>query len=252
MPGDDLAGRNVVVLGASSGIGRATAIEAVGHGANALLCGRRKDHLDDVQAIACGGTVCQVDISDSLGVERLAEEVKGFGPVNALVSTVGTSPLKRVEQMTETDWITVMKNNVIGINRVVASLLPSFADGAMVLAFSTEAVLMPRWAMAAYAASKAALEVSLSGWRREHSRIRFGTVVVGGTFPTDFSRDFDLDLLHTALETWTRHGQTTEALMDPDEVGRVVVGLLASLLPSPGVNMEHVVLRTPSPIVGSS
>jgi NAD(P)-dependent dehydrogenase (short-subunit alcohol dehydrogenase family) len=141
-----------------------------------------------------------------------------LAPIDAVISTVGTAKLKLLEHTTEADWKVVLDTNVVGVNSAIRVMLPSLATGAIVLALSSEAVTMPRWALGAYGASKAALEVSMAGWRLEFPRVRFGTVGVGSTVPTEFAR----------------------------------ASVLASLLPFPGINMEHIVLRTPTPAVGTS
>jgi NAD(P)-dependent dehydrogenase (short-subunit alcohol dehydrogenase family) len=248
----DLSGRHLVVLGASSGIGRAVGLHAIRAGATVLLVGRRVDRLEEARAKAGGGEVCPVDVAKPEGIKTLAAEVSRMGPIDAMVSTVGTARLKLLEHMTEADWQAVLDTNLVGVNSAIRAAVPSLVDGGVVLALSSETVSMPRWALAAYAASKAALEVSLAGWRLEYPRIRFGSVGVGATIPTEFGQDFEDGILERALEIWTRHGQAQEGFMDRDEVGEFLARLLASLLPFPGINLEHVVLRTPSPVTGSS
>jgi NAD(P)-dependent dehydrogenase (short-subunit alcohol dehydrogenase family) len=247
-----LDSKKLVVLGASSGIGAAVARRALAAGGDVLLCGRRRDRLDAIRSEAGNGTVCTVDLLQPGEVEHLAGVAELFGPVDALISTVGMAQLKLLATMTDADWREVLQTNVIGVNSVISALVPTLAEGAVVLALSSEVVTMPRWALAAYSASKAALEVSLAGWRLEHPKIRFGTVGVGATFPTDFGRKFDAEILAKAMDVWTHHGQVQERMMDPDQVGQVLVSLLASLLPYPGINMEHLILRTPTPVSGTT
>jgi NAD(P)-dependent dehydrogenase (short-subunit alcohol dehydrogenase family) len=248
----DLTGRRVVILGASSGIGRSLALHVRAAGADVLLSGRRADRLQEVRTEAGGGSTCAVDLADPVGIVRLGEDVSRLAPVDAVISTVGAAQLKLLEHTTEADWKTVLDTNVVGVNSAIRVMLPSLATGAIVLALSSEAVTMPRWALGAYGASKAALEVSMAGWRLEFPRARFGTVGVGSTVPTEFGRAFEGEILGQALEMWTRHGQAQEAFMDSDHVGQVLASVLASLLPFPGINMEHMVLRTPTPAVGTS
>lgn len=248
----ELTGRKLVVLGASSGIGQSLAQHALRAGAEVLLCGRREDRLVEVRHRSGGGEVHAVDLSRPEEIDVLAERVRSMAPVDAVVSTVGIAPLRLMMDTTYADWRQVLDTNVVGVNSAIRAVLPSLADGAIVLALSSEAVTMPRWALGAYSASKAALEVSLAGWRTEYPRIRFGCVGVGATVPTEFARHFEQELLFKALEIWARHGQAHEQFMDSDHLGAVLALLLGSLLPYPGVNMEHIVLRTPSPVTGSS
>ena len=248
----DLAGRRIVLLGASSGIGRRLAVHARRAGADLLISGRRADRLDEVRTEAGGGDTCAADLTDPVGIERLGAAVSRFAPVDAVVSTVGAAELKLLEHMTEADWKAVLDTNVVGVNSAIRVMLPSLGRGAMVVVLSSEAVTMPRWALAGYGASKAALEVSMAGWRLEFPGVRFGSVGVGSTVPTEFGRAFESQILGRALEMWTRHGQAQAAFMDSDEVGQVLASLVASLLPFPGVNMDHLVLRTSAPVVGNS
>jgi NAD(P)-dependent dehydrogenase (short-subunit alcohol dehydrogenase family) len=245
-----LDGRKIIVLGASSGIGEAIARHAIAAASEVLLCGRRQDRLVALRDRAGDGSVCVVDLVRPGDVERLARAAEAFGPVDAVVSTAGMAHLKLLGTMTDADWREVLETNVIGVNSAIRVLLPCLTDGAIVIALSSETVTMPRWALGAYAASKAALEVSFAGWRLEYPRIRFGTIGMGATFPTDFGRNFEGAILDAALDHWARQGQAQEQMMDPDHVGQVLVRLLAAMLPFPGVNMEHMVLRTPAPVVG--
>jgi NAD(P)-dependent dehydrogenase (short-subunit alcohol dehydrogenase family) len=250
---ESLAGRKVVVLGASSGIGKAFGLRAIKEGADVLFTARRQDRLDGAVAEAGGGHAVAVDVGVVGDCARLGEEASRLlGSVDVVLSSVGTAPLKLLADTTAEDWMTTLQTNVIGVSSAVAALLPSLADGAMVLALSSEAVQMPRWAMGAYGASKAALEAMLRTWRVEQPRYRFGTVGIGSTFPTEFGGSFDRAMLGAAMDMWTKHGQAQEAFMDPEDVAAVLLGMIASLLPCPGVNMEHTLLRTPAPVVGSS
>jgi NAD(P)-dependent dehydrogenase (short-subunit alcohol dehydrogenase family) len=247
-----LAGRRAVVIGASSGIGRAFAVQAVKAGADVLMAARRRAQLDEAVAEAGGGHVIVADVADPADCRRIGDEARSrWGSVDLVLSAVGMAPLRRIEETTPDDWARTFQTNVIGLNTAVTALLPALADGALVIALSSEAVDAPRWALAAYGASKAALEQSVRCWRIEHPRVRFGTVGVGSTVPTDFGSTFDEQLLASALDVWTTHGQAQAAFMDTAEVAEVLLGIVASVLPFPGVGLEHVVLRTPSPIVGA-
>ena len=248
----DLGGRKLVVLGASAGIGQALTGYAVKAGADVLMCGRRKDRLEALASELGGGTPLAVDLSSDADIERLGTETARFGPVDAIVSTVGLADLKMLTDMTSADWRKVLDTNLIGISCAIRAMLPSAADGAMVLALSSETTDAPRWALIGYTASKAALEVTISGWQLEYPRLRFGVVGVGATVPTEFGRDFEGQILGDALDTWARHGQAQEKFMECDHVGGVLSGMLSTLLPYPDINLEHVILRTPSPVIGSS
>jgi NAD(P)-dependent dehydrogenase (short-subunit alcohol dehydrogenase family) len=121
----------------------------------------------------------------------------------------------------------------------------------VVAVLSSETVGRPRYGLGAYGASKAALDQLLHALRVEHPLVRFTTVTVGATFPTEFGDGFDPRVLGRALSEWARHGLMTEEMMDPDEVAAVLAGVFGAALGNPTVGVEHLVLRPPSPVLGS-
>jgi hypothetical protein len=72
-------------------------------------------------------------------------------------------------------------------------------------------------------------------------------IVVGATFPTEFSRDFDGDLLGEVLSEWSKRGRLPETMMPTDDVADALTGVLAALAVVPSVGMDHIVLRSPTP-----
>jgi NAD(P)-dependent dehydrogenase (short-subunit alcohol dehydrogenase family) len=65
------------------------------------------------------------------------------------------------------------ETNVIGFHQPMRACLPLLAPGAVVLVLSSESIDQPRSALGAYAASKQALERTVTAWRTEHPAIRF-------------------------------------------------------------------------------
>src|SRR4051794_5188621 len=88
-----LAGRNVVVVGASSGIGRAAAATALDAGAHVVVAARRIDPLRDLAAGGAGVAV-ECDVRDPLARKTLAEVVaRELGVVDVFLYTAATVPL---------------------------------------------------------------------------------------------------------------------------------------------------------------
>ena len=248
-----LKGKRVVVVGASTGIGHEMARLAIQEGARVVMAARRIDKLEELAKEAGGGVPVSVDIRQPADCERLARQVEAeLGSVDLLLCTVGYAPLRMFPEATVEDWNVVLDTNVIGVHQLVKAMLPVLEPGAIASIMSSETVSQARTALGIYAASKAALETSLTAWRIEYPQVRFSCVAVGGTFPTGFSADFDPDLLISAMQDWARHGLVTEGLMTTDEVAEVLIGTYAAGLDYPGINLEHLLVRSPSPVVGSS
>src|SRR6185369_11799034 len=102
----------------------------------------------------------------------------------------------------------------------------------------------------AYGASKAALTESLRAWRLEHPEVRFSCVALGATQPTEFGDAFDLEALGPVLTTWFQHGLMQRDYMATDDVAGLLADLFGAALRYPGVAIEDIVLRSPSPVVG--
>jgi NAD(P)-dependent dehydrogenase (short-subunit alcohol dehydrogenase family) len=249
----NLVGRRVVVVGASAGIGRSFAEAALADGAQVIVCARRADKLTELVAAATHGTALSVDISKAEDCARLADTARAeLGAIDLVFHAAGSAPLKKMADMTAEDWQFVMGVNVVGVHQVIAALLPVLAPAAIVSVLSSETVGQPRAGLGAYSSSKAALEDQLRSWHNENPGIRFSCVAVGSTMPTEFGSTFDMELLTEVMNDWALRGLMQTAFMQTDDVARVLLDTYAASLPYPEVNFEHVLLRSPSAVVGSA
>src|SRR5690349_12344005 len=111
-----LAGKRLVVVGASAGIGRAFAIRAGKEGAKLVVAARRQDRLDDVVQEAGGGCAVAVDICESSDYPRLTEAARdSLGEIDLLFISAGYAPLKMIEDTNAADLLAVLQTNMIGV-----------------------------------------------------------------------------------------------------------------------------------------
>jgi NAD(P)-dependent dehydrogenase (short-subunit alcohol dehydrogenase family) len=252
MSSGPLEGRRVLVVGASSGMGSSFARQAAAAGADVVVAARRAEALEDLVAGMGRGHAVVADICDDGQRAALVERcVEALGQVDLVLHTVGFAELGDLADADTDRWHRTLDANVVGLNQLVRGLLPHMAPGGIVAALSSEAVVHPRVGLIPYAASKAALEASLHGWRLEHPEVRFSAIVAGATYPTDFGNHFDGELLGRLFDRWAKHGVIQDRFMDRDDVGGYLVTLLGDALRFPGIGLEHVVLRSPSPVMGS-
>jgi 3-oxoacyl-[acyl-carrier protein] reductase len=156
------------VTGASSGIGRATAVALVREGAAVLLVGRREQPLREVaeQCREAGGRVetLALDITAVDAGERVVEAVLAhFDRIDVLVNNAGTSSIRPLEELTEEDWQTQWELNVMGPMRLMRAAAPEMAKrgwGRVVNVCSSSGK-RPSSTNMAYSVGKAA-ELSLS------------------------------------------------------------------------------------------
>ena len=170
-----LAGRTVLVTGASSGIGEATAVQAAARGAHVLLVARRAAELDRVrQEIEAGGgraTSYPCDLVDGAAVDELVARVLAeHGGVDYLVNNAGRSIRRSLHLSYDRfhDVERTMAVNFFAPVRLTMGLLPSmrargFGHVVNVVTWGVQ-VKAPKFT--AYIASKAALD----SWSRSASR----------------------------------------------------------------------------------
>jgi NADP-dependent 3-hydroxy acid dehydrogenase YdfG len=124
-----LAGKVVIVTGASSGIGAATAHEFARQGAQVVLAARRIDKLEEHagQITDAGGRGLAVgtDITDPAEVSRLVERAReAFGPVDILVNCAGANWAKPLSATQSDEVAEILHVNLIGPIQMVRAVLP--------------------------------------------------------------------------------------------------------------------------------
>ena len=249
--GVTLRDKRVLVVGASSGIGRAFAGAALGHGARVVLAARRADLLEEAVAGHDHARGVAADVREQEDCARLlAEAAAELGGLDLLLYSVGAAPLARVEDLDAAAWRGVMETNVIGASLVTAAALPHLADGAVCAYVSSISANRPYWGLAAYTTSKAALNQLAAAWRAEHPRVRFTRIVMGNTAPTGFGDAFDRDVLEQAFPHWNADGIRPFDLMEAADVGTHLAESLAVALAHPGIELQELRLEAPRPREG--
>ncbi|ORA49493.1 short chain dehydrogenase [Mycolicibacterium celeriflavum] len=134
-PAGPLVGRHVIITGASSGIGRASAIAVAERGATVFALARNADALDELVADirAAGGRAhaFTCDVTDSASVESTVKDILGrFDHVDYLVNNAGRSIRRSVVASTDRlhDYERVMAVNYFGAVRMVLALLPHWRE----------------------------------------------------------------------------------------------------------------------------
>lgn len=166
-PAGPLVGRHVIITGASSGIGRASAIAVAERGGTVFALARSAAALDDLVAEirAAGGQAhaFTCDVTDSASVEHTVKDILGrFDHVDYLVNNAGRSIRRSVSSSTDRlhDYERTMAVNYFGAVRMVLALLPHWRERRFghVVNVSSEGVLAHSPRYSAYVPTKAALD----------------------------------------------------------------------------------------------
>jgi 3-oxoacyl-[acyl-carrier protein] reductase len=163
-----LQDRACAVTGASSGIGRATALALAAEGAAVMLVGRREQPLKEV-AVECrraGGRAqtLSLDVTATDAGERLVQAMlSAFERIEVLVNNAGTSSIRTLEQLTDEDWQTQWELNVMAPMRLMRAAAPEMArrGWGRIVNVSSSSGKRPSRSNMSYSVAKAA-QLSLS------------------------------------------------------------------------------------------
>lgn len=160
----DLSGRSAVVVGGTSGIGRALALGLADAGANVVSVGRREALVDDVagEIERRGRQTLRLaaDVNDAAALDRVrARMIEAFGAIDILVCAAGITRRVPTLAMGDQDWQQIMDTNVTGVLRscqVFGREMLARRSGRIITIASLSS-FVGMFEVAAYVASKSAV-----------------------------------------------------------------------------------------------
>src|SRR5947209_18519836 len=160
----DLTNRVAVVVGATSGIGKAIALALAEAGADVVPTGRRRDLAESVaRQIETAGRrshVVKTEVTQSTSVDKLARQViDRFGRVDILVNAAGITVRRPTTDVSDSEWNTILDTNLNGTMRACRAFGPHMIErryGRIINIGSLTSVVALH-EVAAYGASKAAV-----------------------------------------------------------------------------------------------
>jgi NAD(P)-dependent dehydrogenase (short-subunit alcohol dehydrogenase family) len=193
----DLTGRIAVVVGGTTGIGRALALGLADAGADVVATGRRPAAVDDVSAAIeqRGRRTLRhpADVGEGASLVALRDAcLKAFGHVDIVVAAAGITKRMPTLEMSEADWTQILDTNVTGMFRTYQTFAPSMiARGSgRLIGVASLASFVGLQEVAAYTASKSAvagLTRALSvEWARHGVTVN---AIAPGVFETDLNRE---------------------------------------------------------------
>ncbi|MEM9293996.1 MAG: SDR family oxidoreductase [Acidobacteriota bacterium] len=195
------ANTRCLVTGASSGIGRAIALELARRGAKVALTARSQESLEkvaeEVNAAGGQGLALPCDVTNEAAVAELVERVAAsFGGLDLLVANAGLGKYAAVEEQGPEVVDITIQTNYVGMTRTVRHALPHLlaSSPGHVVGVTSSAGIIPHTTAAAYAASKAASNMYLDVLRLEVADRGVGvTKICPGAVQTPFLEKADLD-----------------------------------------------------------
>jgi NADP-dependent 3-hydroxy acid dehydrogenase YdfG len=232
MGGMELQDAVVLVTGASSGIGAATARAAADAGAKVVLTARRADRIEALAAELPDALAVQTDVTHEGDLEHAVEQALArYGRVDVLINNAGQGLHEPIERIRLEDLRAVLELNVVAALAAMQAVIPPMrrqGAGAIVnVSSGTTLHLMP--GVGGYAATKAALNTLSSIARLE---LADAGIVVSTVFPRITDTDFHDVLRAGELRAGAPKGHS------PEQVAAVILDLVRSgeeraVLPAP-------------------
>ena len=221
-----LAGRRIVVTGASSGIGAATARAVADAGGQVALVARRQDRLRELAA-ELDGVAVAADVTDLPALESaVAHAAAELGGLDGIVTAAGLSRPGPIATADPADWRAMVEVNVLGTLHAIRAATPylvaaDHADVVTVSSMTGRRLKSPE--LAVYAATKAGVHALTEGVRQELAGdgVRV-TVVAPGLVDTELLDGQD-DATSRRLATSAR-----EVGLSAADVADAIVHVLAS------------------------
>lgn len=182
-------GKSVIVTGASSGIGAATAKVLAAAGAQVMLAARREDRLKELAKEIGGDVKWRVtDVTSHADMLALGEDaIKAFGKVDVIVNNAGIMPLSPLANRRVAEWDQMIDVNIkgvlYGIDAVLTHML-SRQEG-HVINISSVAGLMTNPTSAVYSGTKHAVKAISEGLRKETAGVIRVTTIYPGKVNTE-------------------------------------------------------------------
>ena len=237
----EIQNKVVIITGASSGLGEATARRLAASGAKLMLAARREDKLKDLVAAVeeQGGTaIYQVtDVADRAQMQSLADAtLKAYGRIDVLINNAGLMPLSPLDQVKVDEWDQMIDVNIKGVLYGIAAVLPTMRQqkSGHVINLSSVAGQKVFPSSAVYCATKYAVRAISEGLRLESKGEIRSTNVSPGAVATELTNTI------TDADTATGMNQLYSIAIDADAIARAI----AYAIEQPGdVDVNEIIIR---------
>jgi NADP-dependent 3-hydroxy acid dehydrogenase YdfG len=237
-----VTGKVIAITGASSGIGRATALLLAEYGAFVVLGARREDALksvaDEISQTGGRASYRVTDVRSRADLEALVElAIRDGGRLDVIINCAGIGPISRFDALDVDGWDAMIDVNLRGTLYAIAAALPVFQrqdSGHVVNVISTAGIrLVP--SMGVYAATKNAVRTATEVLRQEAGPTLRVTEVSPGMIATEFTDGITDQATRDATAT-----QANAIAIPPDAIAR---GILYAIEQPPEVDVGSIVIR---------
>ena len=237
----EIENKVVIITGASSGLGEATARHLAKNGAKLMLAARREDRLEKLvsEIQQDGGTAKYqiTDVTDKSQVEALAKATKdAYGRIDVLVNNAGLMPLSPLAETKVEEWEKMVDVNIKGVLYNIAAVMPVMLqqESGHIVNISSVAGHKVFPAGAVYCATKFAVKALSEGIRLESDGKIRSTNISPGAVDTELTNTISHD------ETAKNVDQLYGVAIDADAIARAITFAIAQ---PEDVDINEMVIR---------
>lgn len=218
----------VIIMGASSGIGAATAAMLAQQGAKLSLAARRLDRLQEIQAQYPEAEIeiFKADVTNEDEVQAVIDgTVAKFGRIDVLFNNAGIMPVNNLNQVAQNEWQQMLDINVKGVLNGIGSALPITRKQQSGHVITTSSVLgyevLPGYA--AYSGTKYAVRTIMEGLRQEEHQNNIKTTVIApGTVKTELFNSINNEKIRSELKDAQKLPGAEMTGLNPEEIAQAV------------------------------
>ena len=236
----NIANKVVLITGASSGIGEATARLLAQEGAKVVLGARRTDRLEKIVAEirnTGGAAECRpldvTDLDDMKAFTGFAE--KQFGPIDVLINNAGIMPLSPLHELKVDEWNRMIDVNIRGVLYGIAAVLPGMRErkSGHIINISSIGGHQVWPTCAVYSGTKFAVLAISEGLRQENADVRV-TVISPGVVESELADTISDEGAREAMKEFRKVALT------PDAIGRAIAYAIAQ---PADVDVNEIIVR---------
>jgi NADP-dependent 3-hydroxy acid dehydrogenase YdfG len=238
---EGIEGKVVVITGASSGIGEATARELARRGAKVVLGARRTDRLDtlvaELRKDGYAATSVKTDVTKLEDMQRLFKQaLDEFGRMDVWINNAGIMPLSPLDALKIDEWNQMIDVNIRGVLHGIAAALPHFKQvkSGQFINVSSIGGRIAIATGAVYCGTKFAVHAISDALRQEVGGDIRVTIVAPGVVESE--------LAHTITDPATKVAidKFREVFLTPDAIARAIGFAIAQ---PDGVDVSEIIVR---------